>query len=518
MTTTTDTGLDALRARYGEAFAARLPDHIQRLPWDAGRLAVHQRERLRALLACAIERSPFHARRLDGIDPGRFELADLARLPVMSKEQMMAGFDELATDRRLTRARTEQHLAASAEEPSLLASRYVCLASGGSSGLRGTFVQTIEEFAEFSASILRRLVARLAAAGPPPPGGVPVALVGAASPVHASGFAAAAAAAGYPVRAISAPATLPLAELVQRLNQVRPLVMMAHTSKLALLAGEQRAGLAGDRAGVGDRDGRVADRAEPGRDQRRLRDPADQPVHLDRRPGRPQRPGRRRDQLRQRHVHHRARRRRQPACPGRHAVGQGAPHQPVQPHPAADPLRADRPPHPPPGQPRPRLPARHRRGTRRRYLPLRRTSRSTRWSSAPSWSAPRPRWSTRSARPAAGLTSRSSASGRSTRRDWPPALERQPAGGGPARTRCARPGGARHRPTPRDRQGPPVHPAVTAAQPLGGTARLPGGMSLEVGNVRIRDRSLIRNRGSVRLPGWPRTAGTWPSPPAAATG
>ena len=242
MTTTTDTGLDALRARYGEAFAARLADHIQRLPWDAGRLAVHQRERLRALLACAVERSPFHARRLAGIDPGRFELADLARLPVMSKEQMMAGFDELATDRRLTRARTEQHLAASAEEPSLLSSRYVCLASGGSSGLRGLFVQTIEEFAEFTASILRRLVARLAAAGPPPPGGVPVALVGAASPVHASGFAAAAAAAGYPVRAISAPATLPLPELVQRLNQVQPLVMMAHTSKLALLAGEQRAG------------------------------------------------------------------------------------------------------------------------------------------------------------------------------------------------------------------------------------------------------------------------------------
>jgi len=44
------------------------------------------------------------------------------------------------------------------------------------------------------------------------------------------------------VRATSAPATLPLAELVQRLNQVQPLVVMAHTSKLALLAGEQRAG------------------------------------------------------------------------------------------------------------------------------------------------------------------------------------------------------------------------------------------------------------------------------------
>ena len=56
----------------------------------------------------------------------------------MSKEQMMAGFDELLTDRRLTRARAEAHLMACADEPSLLAGRYVCLASGGSSGLRGT--------------------------------------------------------------------------------------------------------------------------------------------------------------------------------------------------------------------------------------------------------------------------------------------------------------------------------------------------------------------------------------------
>jgi phenylacetate-CoA ligase len=242
MTTTTGTGLDALRARYAEAFRARLGDHIQRLSWDAGRLAAHQRERLRALLACAIEGSPFHARRLGGIDPERFELADLAGLPVMSKEQMMAGFDELATDRRLSRPRVEAHLMACADAPSLLSGRYVCLASGGSSGLRGMFVQTVEEFAEFSASILRRMVARLAAAGPPPPGGIPVALIGAASPVHASGFAAAAAAGGHPVRAISAPATLPLAGLVERLNQVRPLVVMAHTSKLALLAGEQSAG------------------------------------------------------------------------------------------------------------------------------------------------------------------------------------------------------------------------------------------------------------------------------------
>jgi hypothetical protein len=57
--------------------------------------------RLQAL-ARAIDRSPFHAARLAGIGPARFELADLARLQVMTKAQMMEHFDEVVTDRRLT--------------------------------------------------------------------------------------------------------------------------------------------------------------------------------------------------------------------------------------------------------------------------------------------------------------------------------------------------------------------------------------------------------------------------------
>ncbi len=241
MTTTTGTGLEALQARFSAALGEHLQRHLERPQWDAGRLAAHQRGQLRALLACAIERSPFHARRLAGIDPARFELTDLACLPVMTKEQMMAGFDELVTDRRLTRPGVERHLAASAAEPSLLLGEYVRLASGGSSGLRGIFVQSIGEYAEFVASFLRPAAARMAAVGGPPPGGVLTAIVGAASPVHASGFGAAAAR-GDPIRTISAPATLPLAELVQRLNQAQPLVLHGHTTKLALLAGQQRAG------------------------------------------------------------------------------------------------------------------------------------------------------------------------------------------------------------------------------------------------------------------------------------
>src|SRR4051794_40073624 len=59
--TTTASDLDVLRARVAEELAGRLPRHIERLSWDADRLADHQRQRLRVLLAHALERSPFHA-------------------------------------------------------------------------------------------------------------------------------------------------------------------------------------------------------------------------------------------------------------------------------------------------------------------------------------------------------------------------------------------------------------------------------------------------------------------------
>jgi phenylacetate-CoA ligase len=159
MTTTTVTGLELLRTRMAAALAPQLPGHIERLNWDTGQLARFQRDRLRALLARAIECSPFHAERLRGIDPSRFELADLARLPVMTKTQMMDGFDRASTDRRLTRNLVERHLARSAAEPSLLLGEYVCLLSGGSSGLRGLVVQTVSEYADFVASIMRRAMA-----------------------------------------------------------------------------------------------------------------------------------------------------------------------------------------------------------------------------------------------------------------------------------------------------------------------------------------------------------------------
>jgi hypothetical protein len=79
MSTLTETGVEALPARFGATLARRLRAHIERLQWDAGQLREFQRDELRRLLAAAVERSPFHARRLGGVDPERFETRATAR-------------------------------------------------------------------------------------------------------------------------------------------------------------------------------------------------------------------------------------------------------------------------------------------------------------------------------------------------------------------------------------------------------------------------------------------------------
>jgi phenylacetate-CoA ligase len=231
----------ALQTRMSAELAWRLGPYAQRLGWNSGQLAAHQRDRLRVLLGHAAEHSPFHARRLRGLDLERLELTDLARLPVMTKSQMMASFDDVVTDRRLSRRLVEQHLAASTHKPGLLLDHYVCLASGGSSGLRGVFVQTLGEYADFVASLVRPGHARAMAAGGPPSGGLVLGIVAAASPVHSSGFGAAVAT-GPPVTLIPAPATLPLPEIIARLNAAQPPALLGYASKLAELAREQLAG------------------------------------------------------------------------------------------------------------------------------------------------------------------------------------------------------------------------------------------------------------------------------------
>jgi hypothetical protein len=85
-------------------------------------------------------------------------------------------------------------------------------------------------------SVARPMAAAMAA-GWPPREGLRVAMVGAASPVHSSGLAAAVAD-GPPVHIIPAPVTLPLAEIVARLNAAGAPALLGYPTMLRQLAGE----------------------------------------------------------------------------------------------------------------------------------------------------------------------------------------------------------------------------------------------------------------------------------------
>ncbi len=226
------------RDRAQAELSATLGDHLDRLSWNAPRLRTFQTERMRALLAHATAHSTFHAKRLAGIDTDRFELTDLAHLPVMEKATMMDHFDEVVTDRRLRRSELEALIEATGDEPIPALGDYLVLTSGGSSGTRGIFVLDAPALAEFVAATMRSAVARGAVPGDAGAGNVTMAMIAAGSPIHATGFTPHLGRGG-PVAIVPVPATLPFDDIVARIRRLEPDLLYGYPSVIARLAREQ---------------------------------------------------------------------------------------------------------------------------------------------------------------------------------------------------------------------------------------------------------------------------------------
>src|SRR5690348_16901253 len=123
----------ATRQRHEAEATAQLPLFRERLYWPRERLRELRQQALRRLLLVACERSPWHRARLQGIDVASFSEERLGSIPPMTKTDLMANFDAIVTDRRLTLNRVEDHLAGLKADAYLLGS-YHAVASGGSSG------------------------------------------------------------------------------------------------------------------------------------------------------------------------------------------------------------------------------------------------------------------------------------------------------------------------------------------------------------------------------------------------
>ena len=210
-----------------------------------GLAAVTQRQRARfiELVAFARANSPYYRELYRDLPD---QVADPTLLPVTSKKQLMARFDDWVTDRAVTMAQVQPFV----DNPNLIGERflnkYTVATTSGTTGTRGIFLLDDRSLAVTNALALRMLGAWLDA------GDIVKILLGRGrmAMVMATGghFASTVAAARLRksplrrrlIRTFSAQTPLP--ELVDRLNRVRPVVLAPYASTGALLASEQEAG------------------------------------------------------------------------------------------------------------------------------------------------------------------------------------------------------------------------------------------------------------------------------------
>jgi phenylacetate-coenzyme A ligase PaaK-like adenylate-forming protein len=229
-----------LRERHVADLAGIFPEWVQRLRWPAERLREERQERLRELLRVALASSPWHRERLAGIDPETFVEEDLPLLPAMTKDDLMAHWDAVVTDRRLTLEVVERHLAGLTADAYLLDEFHVC-ASGGSTGRRGVYVHGWKAWAEEYAGFMRHVLWDRAVS--PELAGLPntVAFVAAQHATHMTSSMAQTFV-NPMVQTARFPVTRPIDWIVAGLNDDQPVALMGYASALALLAVEARDG------------------------------------------------------------------------------------------------------------------------------------------------------------------------------------------------------------------------------------------------------------------------------------
>ncbi len=224
------------------AVAERLPAHVARLSWSQDQIKAERQRALRETLAFAKAKSLWHAGRLSGVDATSFTEADLVRLPVMTKADVMMNWDEIVSDRRLTLADCNAHIAAKLEGKTkdyYYLNDYLVIATGGSSGVRGVFPWSWDEFIEIACATFRyqlrdeppeRLTGRRL-----------LAVIEAGEIVHGSPFL-------FSVSTDPAaqvqwfPAPTPIAELVAELNAALPTQINCFGSTMQELGAEALAG------------------------------------------------------------------------------------------------------------------------------------------------------------------------------------------------------------------------------------------------------------------------------------
>lgn len=201
-------------------------------------IAERQARQARELREFALSRSPFYARLHAGLDR-----APLADLPILTKTDLMAHFDEVTTDPRVTRRGLTAHLERLANERGdpgrPWRGHWWAAATAGSTGEPAVLAWNRAEWATVLASYAR--ATRWADVGFGPTHPLRLAIVSSLVPTHQSAAVGASSRAPF-VETLRLDARTPLADLAGSLNHFQPRVLVGYASALRALATAQLGG------------------------------------------------------------------------------------------------------------------------------------------------------------------------------------------------------------------------------------------------------------------------------------
>jgi phenylacetate-CoA ligase len=129
-------------------------DHSRTLRQSREQLEAAQLKKFRRFVLFVQRRSPFYRRIISerGIDPATCVPTDF---PILTKSDVIEHFDDLVTDRRITRARIADFLARSTDPTERFEGRFHVLHTSGTSGTVGYFVFSHEAWIKGASHVVR---------------------------------------------------------------------------------------------------------------------------------------------------------------------------------------------------------------------------------------------------------------------------------------------------------------------------------------------------------------------------
>jgi len=206
---------------------------LARSSWTREQLLRHQARGLNALREYAYAHSPFYQRFHRG-----YLQATLNELPVLSKATMMEHFEEFVTDQAIRLGEVEAHLE-NLKGTERYLGRYYVNATSGSTGRRGIFLYSPQEWAMVLASYSRAYA--WGGIAPSLTRQTRMAVVSTTTPWHQSAMVGATVQSPF-VSTLRLNASDPLPQIVERLNARQPQSLVTYASMARMLAEEQLQG------------------------------------------------------------------------------------------------------------------------------------------------------------------------------------------------------------------------------------------------------------------------------------